>query len=862
VFVCGAAALPAVAQEGATSRTVVIGPEYEAGSFHRWLWGDDYRALWTAPTRIEVLDFRTFAGGLKPVMRVGGRQTKALALKGADGRSYTFRGVDKDPTSIVPDQLRDTWVRDLVQDQMAASQPAAMLVTDELMSAAGIVHPAQRLVVMPDDPTLGEFQKDFAGVVGQIYEFPSGPSASAPGFAGAAEVLRHSDFYQRLLADPSRGVDARAFLKARLFDVMIGDWDRHRDQWRWARFTDRPGWVPIPDDRDQAFSRYEGLVLDMARPRAPILQDYDASYPAMKGLTWNGWEQDRQLLAGLERPVWREVAAELRAQITDEVIQRAARRMPDEYFKIDGQRLIHDLTARRNALDKAADAYYEHLADKVKVYLSDAAESVEVRRLEGGDTLVQAWVRSADGGHTGEPFFRRTLHPAETDEVQIYTAGGDDQVVSIGRPNAITVRVIGGAGRVVVDDSQGGGTSLSDAGRGELKAGPGSRLDRHPYDAPPPPKNAPWIPPRDWGRDTFIVPWLGYGTDLGALVGAGVDTQSYGFRKDPFASRHVIRAAWSFGEGTYRADYRAEFRRENRDWSWGWYGYASGIESLRFYGFGNTSDDRGDPRSDFFKVRQKQYSLTPTIAVPLGNAFSLVVGPTVKYSRSTHEADDTLLNQTQPYGYGDFGEAGIGTLLQLDTRRSARHEGGIALRSFGYPRSGAFVQVRGQLFPKMWDVEETFGSIRGTAVAYLSPKSEKAPTLALRFGGEKLFGTYPWFEAAYLGGGLGGVGFLPGDTPVRGLPRHRYAGDASINGGADLRLYVSRFRFILPGTWGLLGFADTGRVYLEGETSDRWHSGYGGGLWFAWLDPSNTVSATYARSEGQNAFYVRAGFAF
>jgi len=39
------------------------------------------------------------------------------------------------------------------------------------------------------------------------------------------------------------------------------------------------------------------------------------------------------------------------------------------------------------------------------------------------------------------------------------------------------------------------------------------------------------------------------------------------------------------------------------------------------------------------------------------------------------------------------------------------------------------------------------------------------------------------------------------------------------------------------------------------------HPGYGGGLWFAWLDRANTISATYGRSEGRNAFYVRAGFA-
>jgi hypothetical protein len=109
---------------------------------------------------------------------------------------------------------------------------------------------------------------------------------------------------------------------------------------------------------------------------------------------------------------------------------------------------------------------------------------------------------------------------------------------------------------------------------------------------------------------------------------------------------------------------------------------------------------------------------------------------------------------------------------------------------------------------------------------------------------------------------MGGYGLLAGDDPVRGLPQHRYAGDASVFGGADLRISVSRFRLILPGTWGLLGFGDIGRVYVDGEDSNTWHHGYGGALWFAWLDRANMISATYGRSEGRNAFYVRAGFAF
>ena len=71
---------------------------------------------------------------------------------------------------------------------------------------------------------------------------------------------------------------------------------------------------------------------------------------------------------------------------------------------------------------------------------------------------------------------------------------------------------------------------------------------------------------------------------------------------------------------------------------------------------------------------------------------------------------------------------------------------------------------------------------------------------------------------------------------------------------------ASRFISRAPGVcWGS---ADAGRVYLDGEESDKWHNGYGGGLWFAWLDRANVISATYARSDGDYTIYVRAGFAF
>jgi hypothetical protein len=848
---------------GAPARSVIVGPEYRAGGFHRGLWGTDYRPLWTAPIQVEVLDLQHFAGGLKPVMRVGGQETKGLAMKGADGRDYTFRGIDKDPTTILPEDLWDTWARSLVQDQIAANHPASFFVVDELMKAAGILRTEQRLMVMPDDQVLGEFRKEFAGLVGQVYEYPGGKSDKNPGFQGATEILKHDAFYKRIETDPGDRADARALLKARLLDIMIGDFDRHRDQWRWAKFPEKERWQPIPDDRDQAFCRYEGLVLRLARPRVPILQDYSDHYPGMEGLTWNGWEQDRELLAGLERPLWKEVALELKAHITDEVIERAARRMPPEYFKIDGARLIHDLKGRRDRLVEGAEAFYEHIADKVKVYLTSGPEYVQVERLDGGDTLVQAWRQGSDGKPAGEPFYHRTLHRRETSEVQIYVNGGNDRIVTLGKPNGISMRVIGGPGHVVVDDTKGGGTRLSDTGSGEILKGPGSHLDRNAYTPPPPPKNAPWIPPRDWGHNTFFVPWLSFGSDLGALVGGGIDTQAFGFRKEPYASRHILRAAFVSADTTFRADYKAEFHFENTGLSLGWYAYASGAEASRFFGFGNETSDGGNQNSNFFKAKQLQYSFTPSVSIPLARSLTFSVGPTIKYGSSQKKQDVTLINAQQPYGYGTFGEVGGTGVLELDTRvEASKAPGGVALRSFGYPRGGAEVQITGQVWPKAWDVSQAFGSVEGKAAAYLTPGGDRAPTLALRAGGKKVFGTYPYFEAAYLGGGLGGFGPASGDEPVRGLQRHRYAGDAAVYGNADLRIYVSRFNILVPGTWGILGFGDVGRVYYKPDSSTKWHTGYGAGLWFAWLDRANTLSVSYARSEGHNGIYARAGFAF
>ena len=140
--------------------------------------------------------------------------------------------------------------------------------------------------------------------------------------------------------------------------------------------------------------------------------------------------------------------------------------------------------------------------------------------------------------------------------------------------------------------------------------------------------------------------------------------------------------------------------------------------------------------------------------------------------------------------------------------------------------------------------------VRSNFERYFAPNVALDPTLALRVGGKKVWGTFPFFEAAFLGGA----------TTLRGFNEQRFAGDAAVYANAELRLFLTEFRLLLPGDFGIFGLADIGRVFLDGDASDTWHKAAGGGIWFAFIDRGSTISLAIAQSKEQRAFYASVGF--
>jgi hypothetical protein len=812
------------------STEVVPGPQYDTGWLHRLFFGNHYRDLWSTPIEAPVLDMARYAGGLEVSRLGGGEQTKSIRLEGADGKEYQFRSIDKDPIKTLPPALRTTAAVAIVRDQTSAGHPVGALLAPPILEAAGVLHSTPEIFILPkDDPRLGKFAAEFGGMLGTIEERPRDEGAS---FAGASEVVSTTKLLKEVEDSPNDQVDARAFLTARLVDVFIGDWDRHADQWRWARFGDtRPHlWRPIPRDRDQAFARYDGILLTVARASTPQLVKFGPSYSGMLGQTWNGRDLDRRFLVPLEWAAWDSVATALQSRLTDEVIETAAARLPPSYLPLDSARLANALKQRRDELPEAARRYYRHLAADVDVHGTDRNEVAEVHRVNDRFAEVSL-AEVGESGEAGEPYFRRRFDHEDTKEVRLMLQGGADRVRVWGEGDGgVRLRVLPGKGAdQVVDSSRGGRVTMyTQESTDTVLPGRNVSINRKPY---APSDSA----PRDWGDRWLSLTWLAAGPDIGIFAGTGVQLTRYGFRRDPYAERYRLRAGWSTGANTGRADFNATWIPPNSRLRANLFARASGIDVLRFHGFGNeTSADGPD---EFFKVDQIDLTLTPSLTIPVGKRAELSLGPKFRFSDTDFEPGRFIT--PGEYGAGTFGMVSASGQFRLETQDQLL----AATR-------GLSLTLGGSYFPAALDVVDHFGEVHAEASTFLAaPTLPLDPTLALRVGGKRVWGRFPFQEAAYIGDA----------STVRLGRQNRYAGDASVYAQSELRLFLTKFYFLAPADFGVLGLADVGRVFLDGEESDRWHAAGGGGIWASFLDRAYMVRLSVAKSSERTAVYLGIG---
>ena len=160
-------------------------------------------------------------------------------------------------------------------------------------------------------------------------------------------------------------VDEASYIRARLFDMLIGDWDRHQDQWRWAKFKEdkKNIYRPVPRDRDQAFSKMaDGFLLGAAVkiiPTARLLRKYDDDLVDVKGVNVEPYPLDMELIQEADKSDWDAQVKHIQENITDAIIEKAFLNIPQEVRDETIEEIKRTLKARRGNLNKISDRYFD-----------------------------------------------------------------------------------------------------------------------------------------------------------------------------------------------------------------------------------------------------------------------------------------------------------------------------------------------------------------------------------------------------------------------------------------------------------------------------------------------------------------------
>ena len=667
---------------------------------------------------------------------------------------------------------------------------------------------------------------------------------------------------KRLYKDNDNYVDQQWVLKSRLFDLYIGDWDRHDDQWRWARFNVKGKgkmYRPIPRDRDNAFFINQGLIMSIVKKSwaMPKFQgfDYDLKNPA--GFMFNARFFDRSFLNEMDRSDWIRAADSLSQKMTDVAIESAISVWPDSVKKLKGAETIDKLKVRREKIGEWSLDYYDFLSKQVNVVGSNKREYFEVERKNNSETIVKVY-KSSKSKPKNKLIYERTFFKEETNEIRLYGLKGKDIFDVSGKVGkGIKLRIIGGPGqdsiadrskvrglnrKTIVYDTKGTRLNIGSETINRTSDNP----DVNKYDR------------KDF-KYNFLAPliYLNYNVDDKLFLGGGFLATKHGFRKEPFASQHFflgsVAPATSSFDFTYKSTYTDVVGKF--DVKFNIIMQAPNYTS-NFFGLGNeTVFDQNihevknvDAAIEFYRVRYEFYSLEGLLSRPFGEKINLDFGFHWQgfITQQDYEGEDrSILDFAESTGDSSIfsfkSYQGLVVKLQIDTRNSKLlTERGILWDT----------DLRG--YTGLNNASNRFTRLNTDIALYHTLRLPKKLTFAARFGLGQNYGSYEYYQGQVLGG----------VRQLRGYRKTRFIGDTKAYTNLELRYYLSRIRLIgLPITLGINGFYDAGRVWFEGETSSTIHQGYGGGIW---LSPLNAAVLAFeiGSSPEETRFYFRLGFLF
>ncbi|MFT6699071.1 MAG: hypothetical protein ACJAVD_000558 [Porticoccaceae bacterium] len=827
----------------------------------RFIWGERYRKYFGTEVNAPTVDLDTLFGGLKPVRKGGGHQSKSLRLKDKKGREYVMRALRKNAVQYlqavafkdqyIEGQFDDTTTENLLSDVFTGSHPYAPFTIGKLSDAIGVYHTNPVLYYIPKQNSLRHFNDEFGDELYMIEERAASGHGDKESFGFSDTVISTDDLLMFLNKSEDHFLDEEAYIKARLFDMLIGDWDRHEDQWRWAVFKENKKTIyrPVPRDRDQAFSIFgDGALLNIVTKLIPtlrLMKSYTAELKSPKWFNLEPYPLDIVLISKSGKGVWDKQVAHIKKNITDVVIDDAFTNFPNEVKDETISDIKRKLQGRRSNLQKISDSYFNHINKFQIIRGTQKNDWFEIERLKNRRTKVTAY--TIKKGERNNVFHQRIYNESETKELWIYGLDEEDVFIVKGdKKTQLKIRIIGGQNNdkytilngekvIIYDFKTKKNTFETNKGRKKLT----DDYETNVYDYK-----------KLKNSKNVITPTIGFNPDDGVKVGFSNIYTAYGFERNPFTSEHSLSGAYYFATTGIELDYVSEIANVFGKWNFGINStFTSPNFAINYFGEGNDSSnpEANDLKEeDYNRIRISKFFAGTFIQWKSDLDAQIKLG--VKYQKIQVE------NTTDRFVNSEFGANNS----VFEHQKFINAEGSYQFENIdnhAFPTMGMRTEIVTGYTSNL-NNNKNFGYlIPSISFDYkLVPSGQLV--LATKLKSHFTFGgSYEFYQAANIGGNDG----------LRGYRNQRFTGKNSLYQSTDIRLNLRRFKTsLVPLNIGLFGGFDYGTVWGQENSTfknTKFNTSLGGGVFFNAANMMSGNISTFHSDDGLR-LAVKFGFAF
>lgn len=798
--------------------------EKKSKAFNSFL-GNHYRKLYYQSYDFSMVNLDTLFGGLRPVKLGGGNQSISLRLQDNEGKEYVMRRLRKSASQFIQvkafqedymkDRLENTVAERFLMDFYTTSYPFASLLTGNLSDIVNVYHTNPNFYYVPKQNAIQNYNETLGNDLYLIEERVAKEFKSQASFGNADDIVSTDEVIEKITKDEKYNINTAQYIKTRLFDMWLGDWDRHEDQYRWASTKNSDNTIsfsPIPRDRDQAFPKFDGFFTVAATrliPSLRLMQSFDDNIRNVNNFNQIIYKVDKILINKSTLIDWTNQAKYLQKMLTDNAINQAVSSFPNQFKDSYFEEIVRHLKNRRQHIVTWAATYYKVINKNVILQGTNKDDLFEITRLKNGFTQVKI-SRIKKRTTAGDVLFDKIFDPNITKEIWLYGLDDKDVFKVTGKYDSkISILLIGGQNKDTYQIENQKNIKVYDY-KSKESVFEGKKVNQNLTDH---------YEPNNYNFHKYkhnlrqVIPDVGYNPDEGFVVGAKTIFTRWGFELNPFTQKHIIGTKYFSATNGFEVDYSGEFAHvignNNLKFSTR---YTTPAFAQNFFGLGNDTENLEDiVNIEYYRTRLEQFNAKLSLVKKgrLGSNLQInipfdFIKPNDNENRFVE--DNLTLSQLEAKQF-----------LGLETEYIFENKNNKSFSTLGMEFSllvGWKTNIENN--------KRNFGYLTSSLQIDYPILKNEVLTLSTLWKGQLLSNqNFEFYQASNVGGKNG----------LRGFRNERFSGQKAYYQNTDLRWNITRFNAgILPAKLGVFSGFDYGRVWNKNDFSNTWHTSFGGGV--------------------------------